>query len=306
MSRATLLSACLVLILTALTSAQVKLEHKLPEGASFTVENTQRVDQKLTIAGMDTETSADVRTVTKSTVGKRDGVGMVRVENKPESLVISMTVMGSNYFFDSANPDNAGSSALEMFRDLHKAISRRTSTVVYDKDNRVDTVINDQDVLNNVPEAVRNLAKDQLDPEYLKKAANQELAKLPTEAVKQGDSWQRTESVNFGAGQVMTFETRYTYEGTVEKDGRTLDKIAVQVLKVDFGFENSPLPLTVKNSQLKPAESEGVILFDRQRGQTAESNSKLRITGDILFVAGDQELPSKLDLKMESGATVKP
>jgi hypothetical protein len=217
-----------------------------------------------------------------------------------------MTVMGANYFFDSANPDNAGTSALETLRELHKALSRRTTTTVYDKQNRVDSITSDQDVLNNVPEAVRTLAKDQLDAEYLKKTANQELAKLPADPVNKGDSWQRTESVNFGAGQVMTFESRYTYEGTIEKEGKELDKISVKVQKIDFGIENSPLPLTVKTSQLKADETEGTILFDRARGQSIESHSNLRITGDITFVAGDKELPAKLDLKIESSAAIKP
>jgi hypothetical protein len=170
----------------------------------------------------------------------------------------------------------------------------------------VDSITLDQDILANVPEAVRNLAKSQLDSEYLKKAANQDIAKLPTDPVNKGDSWQRTEVVNFGAGQIMTFETRYTYEGTVEKDGRQLEKIKVETLKVDFGLENSPLPLTVKESKLKPAESSGTILFDRQRGHSVESTASLRITGDLTFVAGGNELPSKLDLKMESSAFVKP
>src|SRR5687767_4920033 len=147
MLRMTILSVGLVLALSPLASAQVKLEHKVQAGSTSTVEATQRFEQKLTIAGMDTETNSEVRTVTKTTAGQRDGLGMLRVENKPDSMQISMTVMGSNYFFDSVNPDNAGTSALEMLRDLHKALSRRTSTTVFDKDNRVDSITSDQDVL---------------------------------------------------------------------------------------------------------------------------------------------------------------
>jgi hypothetical protein len=306
MFRTLCLSAVLIVAISQVATAQVKLERKLQEGSTYTTEISNRFEQKLTIAGMDTETSSEAKSVSQSTVGKRDGIGMLRVEDKVQSLQVNMTVMGANYFFDSANPDNAGTSAFEMLRELHKALSRRTATTVYDKDNRVDSITSDQDVLNNVPEAVRNLAKSQLDPEHLKKAANQELAKLPNEAVSKGDSWQRTETANFGAGQVMTFEMRYTYEGTVEKDGRSLDKISVKVLKVDFGLQDSPLPLTVKGSQLKAAESEGTILFDRQRGQAVESTSNLRITGDIAFAAGNMDLPSKLDLKIETSTVIKP
>ena len=62
----------------------------------------------------------------------------------------------------------------------------------------------------------------------------------------------------------MTVSTRFKYEGEVEKEGRTLDKITFQVLTVDFALEaGSPLPFTLKESALKPSETKGELLFDR-------------------------------------------
>jgi len=306
MLRTLVCAFCLALLFSPLASAQIKLERKLVDGSTYTTDAVQRFEQKLTIAGMETETSSESKSTVKSTVGQRDGLGTIREESKPLSLQVNMTVMGANYFFDSANPDNAGTSALEILRDVHKALTRRTTTIVYDKDNHVQSIESDVDVLSNANETVRALAKSQLDPENLKKIANQELAKLPSDPVNKGDSWQRTESVNFGSGQVMTFETRYTYEGTVQKDGRPLEKITAKVEKVDFALQDSPLPLTVKAAQLKPAESETTILFDTARGQAVESTSNLHITGELTFVAANQELPAKLDLKIESSSVMKP
>lgn len=284
---------------------QVKLDRKIPEGATLTVESTSRIEQKLTIAGMDTETASDTKSVVKAVSGKRDAAGMLRVEEKPESMQISTTVMGQNYFFDSANPDTAGSSALEVLRPLHKALSRSTTVKNYDKDNRLQTIEQDQNALNTVSEEVQKLVKSQLDPEYQKKTANQDLEKFPTDPVKKGDSWQRTETVNFGAGQVMTFQSRYTYEGTVEKDGKTLDKVTQKVESVDYTLQDSPLPFTVKGSQLKAAESDTTMLLDRKLGAIVDSKSALRITGEITFVIGGNDVPAKLDLKIESTAVLK-
>ena len=109
----------------------------------------------------------------------------------------------------------------------------------------------------------------------------------------------------FGAGQIMTFQTKYTYEGTVEKDGKTLDRITSKTLSVDYSLQDSPLPLQLKGSDLKAAESEGVTLFDRELGRAVESNSSIRITGEITFAVNNMDLPSKLDLKMQSGVVVK-
>jgi hypothetical protein len=303
--RSTWIASCLLLALAATSFGQVKLERKMPEGATYTTEAVNRFEQKLTIAGMETDSEADARTVTKSTIGQRDAAGMLRVTDKIESMQISITAMGSNYVFDSANPDNKGNSSLEAVRDLHKALARQTTTTTYDNTNRVHKVELEQDVLGQLPDQVQQLAKSQLDPEYLKKQANQQLDQLPSEPVKKGDTWQRTESVNLGAGQVMTFGVDYTYEGTVEKDGKTLDKISSKVTSVSFALENSPLPLMVKGSQLKAEESEGTVLFDRTRGQIVESSSSSRVAGTIDFVINNMDLPSKLDLKIKVSATVK-
>jgi hypothetical protein len=305
MLRRTLISACAVLVFSTAALGQVKLENRFLEG-TYTTEVTSRIEQTLTIAGMENQTSADTRAKTQSTVGKRDVGGLVRVQAKPESMQISMRMMGIEYNFDSAAPDNKGGSQLEVLRDVHKALMQRSTTTVLDKDNNIVSIESDRDVLSGLPPELARMAKSQLDPEYLKKAAKQEMDKLPSEPVNKGDSWQRSESANFGGGQVMTFQTNYTYEGTVEKEGKTLDKITSKVTAVDFALEpDSPLPLKLKGSQLKAAESDGVVLFDRERGQAVEQAGMIRITGDITFEFNGMELPSTLDLKMESSAVTK-
>lgn len=301
----TLVSTCLVLGLSTVAIGQVKLERKYLEGSTYTAETTNRIEQKLTIAGMETDTSSDTRTTVKATVGKRDVAGMLKIQEKVDSLQINTVIMGQNYSFDSASPDTKGSSPLEILRDVHKALSKRTTTTVLDKQNRVYAIESDQDVLSGLPPEIQALAKSQVDPENLKKAANQELDSLPSEPVSKGDSWQRTQSANFGAGQIMTFQTKYTYEGTVEKGGKTLDRITSATLSVAFSLQDSPLPFQLKGSELKATESEGVILFDREVGQVVETSSSLRIEGDITFVVNNMDLPSKLDLKIQIGVIVK-
>ena len=73
--------------LSATSFGQVTLEHKFPEGASYTTETTVKTDQKLTIAGMDVDTIARrAQRNSKSTVGKRDVEGKLRVQEKMESF----------------------------------------------------------------------------------------------------------------------------------------------------------------------------------------------------------------------------
>jgi len=295
----TLLTLCLALTSSSLASGQVKFDRKIEEGKTSKVESVSRSEQKLTIAGMDIETSSDSRTVVRATAGKRDADGNLRIEEKVDSLQISVKIQGTEYEFDSANPEKTGGSPLEMLRPVHKGAVRRTTTTTYDKDNKVADIQFDQDPLNDLNDTVRALVKDQFDIERIKKAANEEIDRLPGELVKKGDSWERMTKLHLEAGQIMTFNTRYTYEGEIEKDGRKLDRISSKVLSVDYTIEN-PVQFSAKSSDLKPAASKGELLFDRAAGQIVESSSSVQIVGDLTLVINNMELPAKLDLKMES------
>ena len=129
MRRATRIAICLAIGFSPVDFArpglgQVTLKHKFHEGTTSTVETSGRIAQNLTIAGTEIDTASDTKSLAKATVGKRDVEGKLRVNEKVESLQISITVMGQNYMFDSANPDNKGLSPFEVVRDVHKAIAR--------------------------------------------------------------------------------------------------------------------------------------------------------------------------------------
>lgn len=192
-----------------------------------------------------------------------------------------------------------------MMRDVHRAMASRTVTTVHDKDNRVVEIKSDED-LNSLPAAVQALAKSQLDPEYQKEVANKGLDVIPSQPVKKGDSWERNARADFGAGQMMEYVTKYTYEGTVEKDGQMLDKITSKILSVDFSIaDDSPLPISLKDSKLAVTESEGMLLFDRALGRVVAGKESTRIAGGLTFEANGQELPSELDLKMRTEVSLK-
>jgi len=303
--RKIVLTFSLMAALAAPALAQVKFERKIQEGTSRNSELITRVEQKLTIAGMETETESDSRITVKTTTGKRDESGNIRVQEKIIGMMLTSKIQGTEYTFDSSNPDKTSGSALEMMRPLHKLMSGRTTTTVFDKENKVAQVEFENDPLNGLSEDLRKLVKDEFDVEKIKKTANEEIDRIPAEAVKKGDAWERTAKRNLGAGQILTATTRYTYEGEIEKDGKKLDKISSKVLSVDLTLEDSPLPLTIKSTDLKPTESKGELLFDRKLGATVSGSSSVRIVGDITFVINNMELPSKLDLKMDSSSQPK-
>lgn len=284
--------------------AQVKLERKYTPGASYKKQEYSKIAQSLNIAGMDTVSNVEVHSSAQVAVGQPDPEGKVRLEEKTTGLQVTMAVGGQEYRFDSANPDNKGSSQLEILRDLHKLMLKTPTTTVLGKDRRVAAVEFDSGLLNSLPAEAQEMAKSQLDPESLKKAANQTLEQVPSDPVKPGDTWTRTETSNFGAGQLMTFKVQYTYDGTMDKGGQQLHKITSKTMSVEFGLEaNSPLPFKLKGSKLNASDSAGTILFDQALGRVVEKKTTAHIVGDITFDINGMELPAKLDLMMSSEET---
>ena len=47
-------------------------------------------------------------------------------------------------------------------------------------------------------------------------------------------------------------------------------------------------------------------MFDREEGHVVSSTDKVRIKGDITFSANGQELPSTLDLTIETNVELQP
>lgn len=277
--------------------AQVQLKTLLVPGV-HKHEQITKVAQTLSIAGMETKSASESIVTSKQTIGKRGEDGKVKSEASVAKMQLSIKAAGSEYMFDSANPDQKGTSALEVLRTAHQAIMKAKTVTTFDKKNRVEKVEFDQGLLEGIPDQIKALVKTQTDGEYLKQVANAELDRVPAKPVKKGDSWNVTETVDFGGGQLMTFETKYTYAGV--DAAKKMDKITSKVEKIDFEIKNSPLPITLKSHELKPKESSGEFYFDRKAGRFMSSKSKLVVAGKLTFEANGVELPAELDLTMES------
>ena len=125
---------------------------------------------------------------------------------------------------------------------------------------------------------------------------------FPTKAISKGDTWARNETMKLDGNQVMNFQIKYKYEGTITKTKNTpeLHRITGQVTDVVYEVKvEDTAPLKVKNSQLKVAKTKIELLFDNKQGKFVQSNSLIQIKGNMIFEANGQELPGKLDLTIE-------
>ena len=293
------ISALLLAMGSSVASAQVLLERKFPEGTKATVHKDQKVTQTLTLNGMNIDTKSSTFVVSTTSIGKRNGDGSLKVEEKIDSLQTEVTLPGAILQFDSANPDKkADLPQLEPILELFRAISRLPITVEFDAKNKITTVKLPDGEFEKLPQS----ASERLNPETLKKAIEQMNAFLPDEPVKQGDTWERPIEMNLGAGQTLSFRTKFEYAGTVDQDGETLDKISGKSFDINFAINGNPA-LSVTKSDLKVVDTDSTYLFDRKRGAVVSLASKIQIAGPLTLVINGAEMVGKVDLMIEDKTT---
>jgi hypothetical protein len=282
----------------------LKYAPPLQAGATQEAEVEVKTDQTLTVAGMPLETHADTFLTTQEKVVGASSAGGWAFEGRFSLLQSDLELPGGlKLSFNSINPDQAATDGpLGIFAEALKATAGAKWVAETDAEHQITKIEYIDDPFANVDD----MLKGNTSPESLKKRRMMELQRYPTEAVKPGDKWTRTEMSDLGGGQMLTLEKEYTYAGSEERDGRAFDKVTVKALKVEYKMEeNSASPAKVTDSELKVAESEGTYWYDRQLQAFSEVHDKVRMTGTLTLEVNDQKLPGELDLTIESTAKAK-
>ncbi|WP_406696934.1 DUF6263 family protein [Singulisphaera sp. Ch08] len=306
--------ATLAIFLTAVPAAQaqVKLEYKFPEGRKSTFKTTAKTHQILSIMGMDVETEAEESVVTSSIIGKRNADGTLPMTHKIESIRTQLSLPGGiNVTFDSADPNGKIENAQVAFLgDVFKALVGVSYSVVLDAKDKVKFVEGTETFdakLDGLDPKAAAVLRGRINAEKIKQAFEQENGNLPDVLARQGEPWEATEIMDLGYDQSLTLRKRFEYLGTVEKNGKTLDKIGVRALTVVYAMDpKSASPLKATKSDLKVESSEGTILFDREAGEKIESTMVTRIKGNLTLTANDKELPTTLDLTLDISGQREP
>lgn len=300
-----------LLAATALISAvqaQVKLVRKQPEGKRTHV-TTHHTDQKLTIAGQDVPTVVDIVQTESYDYAKPDADGSRKVAVKDESLKFELKLSGNSVGkFDSDKPGEtrADLPQLQPIFEGFKAANGKTRTMIFDKDGKLKSIEGLDGILAGVPAEAKTEIERGYSRENYEREAKKDRDRIPDRELKKGDKWQVTESAYLGQGQVFTFDMYYEYQGSVEKDGRTLDKISLYAGSVKYTQLDDPnAQFKVVNSDLKVDSSMGTLYFDREKGEVIEVTQNIKISGPMTFNINNMELPGKVDLTLDSQTVIK-
>ena len=271
---------CLALCLAPTAQAQVKLEHKFPEGRSLKFKTTATTSQVLTIAGQEIETKSSQTVIASSKVGKKRDDSSLPVEQKVESLKIELSLpMGLSVNYDSSDPNaKIDNPQLAFLEEVFKLSAESAYTVVLDNQNKVKAIEGSEKLLekaDKLSDQAKSAVRSRLQADALKKAFEQELRHLPDVLARPGESWERTEVLDIGSGQTLTFHKKYEYVGTEKVGDKTLDKITSKTTKAELKQDPAAeTPLKLIKSDVKVESSGGTILFDREAGYVGQRSGK--------------------------------
>jgi hypothetical protein len=299
------LLACVVSFWSTTTLAQVKLEHKFPEGTKLTYKTRSKTRQVLTSMGTENVTEEDTTTITSRLIGKRRGDSSLPVLEQVESLRAAFSFPGGiNVNFNSSDHNfKVNDPELAFLGDELKFISESAYTVVLDAKNKVKAIEGAERSLQNAEKFApnsREFLKGQFDSEKVKLKFEQALQILPESPAVTGTPWERTE-VHDIAGQTLTFRKKYEYAGTEKRKDKTLDKIASKVMDITYKANpDTKSLLKVKKANLKVDSSDGMVLFDREAGRVVSSKDRTHVKGDMTFSVNSADFTNTLDLRTET------
>jgi hypothetical protein len=303
--------ACLAPGWSQTARAQVKLEYKFPEGKKLTYKTSWNPSQTLTLANQEIQSNERKTVVWTQRTGKRRGDATLPVAVKVESLKTTLRLQGGiDLTYDSSKPGGKiDEPDFAPLGDLYKLESQVAYTVVLDGQNKVKA-IEGTEALRDKAARLDPIAQEQvrslIEAGPLKAQFEQEHRFLPDGPVKPGESWERTETVEYG-GPPLTIRKKYEYAGTEKRGKQSLDKITIKVLEVKCPPQDpkSPLPLKATKSDLKVESSEGTILFDREAGCLVESRVRFKVKGNITFSGEGSDTSGPIDLTVQSSTQLQ-
>lgn len=269
-------------------------------GQTYSSEAEIEVAQTLTINGADIVTGSNQFLIISESVEEANDDGAT-LQGGFETIQIDLEIAGTAFSFSSENPNAAPPPAgLEPIRQLYQGLSDAEWTTTVDENGLVKSMEYVGEPFAGLDPALQN----EVDLEGRVDDANQLAERLPGEGIDVGDTWERTEVLNLGSGQQFSIEREFTYAGSEEVDGRTLERVDVKSVSLEYTIAPNPnLPLSVRSSDLEIETKDGAFWYDPDLGMIVKSTEEMQVTGDLELEIMGMVLPSELDLTITSTTT---
>ncbi|HIN52784.1 MAG TPA: hypothetical protein EYM79_00615 [Planctomycetes bacterium] len=297
----------LALLIAPLASAQIIIKPRVEASGSFETNLLFKVQQTLSIMGQDIDTASVRKVTAKTDVSKPDSAGNVTYSTKYSAFENKLTLPGGvEIEFDSNGENTPQGTQLDFMLPLLAALSKSTTTIVYDKNGDVMKMEVKAEGLDTLDAQAKAMLGGELDSDALTEKAQNALDDFNDKPVKVGDSWESETTLDLGQGAVFELTSTQKYVGTVQQDGKTLHQVEIKYTEVDFEQPAAtPGAPAVTESDLEIITGTSTLLFDAEKGRIVTSKLNLEVAGEITLTIANMDLPAKLTLEITIDQTNK-
>lgn len=198
--------------------------------------------------------------------------------------------------YDSKNGTASSDPAGQSLGDLFTAMVGSKFGLTMNRRGEISHVT----IPEKLKEALKNapgsggLGMDILSEDGFKRLTSQSGVVFPEEPAAKGKSWSRKTDFEMGMiGKVIT-RVDYTYDGSVARDGKNLEKLTTKSRLTYALDENASATMKIKDQDIQ-----GTILFDNQAGRIVESKLTQSLSQEIGVMRND------IDQKINQTMTMK-
>ena len=289
-----LLSLITALIAASSASAQTTLRFKFTKGEKLQYVMEQKMKMVMNIMNMEIDTKMNMSMDMAWNIIDVNSDGSAKLEIKVTRAKMSMDGATGQVEVDSNQKEEPDDAIGKIFSQIVKATGKMEITGTMQTTGEMkDLKVSEETLkaMKNLPGAEK--FGDALSPESFKSMASNLV--FPMEPVTKGKTWTNKSETKTAIGKTTT-ESTYTFEGTVEKGGVTLEKISIKpVMKIE------PDPKSNIKVEVKDAKGSGTIFFNNKTGQMVETviNQQMQMQLGVGGLSFDQTIDQTVSVKLK-------
>ena len=270
-------------------SDKTKIAWRLPVGRKIDVVMKQTMEMQQIVSGQEFGKKVVSTNYMLWEVDKVDDAGIATVNNEIERLTMSIEGPQGKFDIDSASEEELEDGAAQFAEQVKELVGKQFSQTM-----NVQGKILSVDMPDGFASGNPMITKEALS-QLIKNAS----PVFPDKHVGVGETWNQESITTLpnGVGD-MKINSTFTYKGTEEIDGKTLDLIGIAT-EMDFQAPiDSPLRIEITNQDTK-----GQMYFDSVEGHTSGIDIVQNIVMQV--VDGAQTITQKVLSRTEGTFSVR-
>jgi Family of unknown function (DUF6263) len=279
----------------AAATAQTTLRYKFKEGETLKYVLEQKMKMNMDVMGNNIEMNMNQTSDMTWSVGKVDDKGNAKITVKFGRQKMSMKSPMGNVDVDSNNSQEPDDQLGQVLFKVVKALAgMEVSGTLSPLGEYSDVVVPEKALkeFQDLPGSA-NLG-DMFSPEGIKRMMSQSGLIMPKEAISKGKTWKSKTDMKLPIGKMIA-EVDYTYGGPEDKDGRSLEKIALKPKATLEPDPNSPIVM-----KLKAHSGTGAAYFDNEAGRLQEVTNQqtMEMEADVMGMAFTQKMVMTMTMRL--------